>query len=157
MVNVVLVLLILCQSEEYLPIQCLPTYPVIGPKWDPAQGEVPRPHAVTEAMVRSQKGTYHDCSLKEPTSSSWKSQKQIFTPNQWTEAADLCGWIRGKLEDDEEEGDPVGGPAVSINLDPWDLSYTGPPNRQHISADMKPPTHIEQRTTRSGFSQERYT
>jgi hypothetical protein len=44
---------------------------------------------------------------------------QIFAPNQWTEAADLCGWIWGKAE---EEDDPVGGPAVSINLDPQDLS-----------------------------------
>jgi hypothetical protein len=38
-------------------------------------------------------------------------------PNQWTEAADPCGWIRGKLEEAEEDGNPVG-PAVSINLDP---------------------------------------
>jgi hypothetical protein len=41
---------------------------------------------------------------------------QIFTPNQWTEAADPCGWIREKLEEAEEKNDPVGGPAVSINL-----------------------------------------
>ena len=54
---------------------------------------------------------------------------QIFAPNQWTEAADLCGWIREKLEEAEEEGDPVGGPADSINLDHWDLSNTGPPNQ----------------------------
>jgi hypothetical protein len=47
---------------------------------------------------------------------------QIFAPNQWTEAAEPCGWIREKLEEAEEEGNPVGEPAVSINLDPWDLS-----------------------------------
>jgi hypothetical protein len=47
----------------------------------------------TEAMESSQKGAYHDCPPKGPTS-SWKSQVQIFTPNQWTEAADPCGWIR---------------------------------------------------------------
>ena len=47
---------------------------------------------------------------------------QIFAPNQRTEAADPCGLIREKLEEAEEEGDPVGGPAVSINLDPRDLS-----------------------------------
>jgi hypothetical protein len=39
--------------------------------------------------------------------------------------------------------------AVSINLDPRDLSNTGPPNRQHTPADMRPPTHIQQRTSRS--------
>jgi hypothetical protein len=47
---------------------------------------------------------------------------QIFPPNQWTEADDLCGWIREKME--EAEGDPVGGPAIPINLDPRDLSDT---------------------------------
>jgi hypothetical protein len=42
---------------------------------------------------------------------------QIFAPNQWTEAADPCGWIRERLKEAEEEGNPVGGWAVSINLD----------------------------------------
>jgi hypothetical protein len=42
------------------------------------------------------------------------------------------------LKEAEAEGDPVGGPAVSINLDPRDLSNTGPPNRQHIPADIGP-------------------
>jgi len=54
---------------------------------------------------------------------------QIFEPNQCNKAADTCGWIREKLEEAEEEGDPVGGPAVSISLDPPDLSDTGPPTR----------------------------
>jgi hypothetical protein len=38
---------------------------------------------VTDAMMCLQTGAYHDC----PISSS-KSQVQIFTPNQWTEADD---------------------------------------------------------------------
>jgi hypothetical protein len=46
------------------------------------------------------------------------NQMLIFAPNQWTEAADPCGWIGKKLKEAEEEGDPVVGPAVSINLDP---------------------------------------
>ena len=54
---------------------------------------------------------------------------------------------------EEEEGDPVGGPAVSINLDSRDLSSTGPPNRQQTPADMRLPTHIQQRTSRSVFIQ----
>jgi hypothetical protein len=41
---------------------------------------------------------------------------QIFAPNQWTEAAHFCGLIREKLEEAEEEGNPVGGPAVSTHL-----------------------------------------
>ena len=54
----------------------------------------------------------------------WKSRMQIFTPNQWTETADPCSWIREKLEEAEEEGSPVGRPAVSTNLYPQDLSVT---------------------------------
>jgi hypothetical protein len=68
---------------------------------------------------------------------------QIFVSNQWTEAADPCGWVRGKLEAAEEEGETVGGPAVSINRDPKNLSDTGPPNRQNTSADMRSPTHVQ--------------
>jgi hypothetical protein len=67
--------------------------PATGPKWDPIQGEAPRPHTIIEAMECSQKGIYHDCPPKDPTS-SWKSQMQIFAPNQWTEEADPCCWIR---------------------------------------------------------------
>jgi hypothetical protein len=37
---------------------------------------------------------------------------QKFVPNQWTEAADPCGWIREKLEEGEEVGHPEGGLAV---------------------------------------------
>ena len=50
---------------------------------------------------------------------------QIFTPNQWTQAADSCGLIREWLKEAEEEGVPVGGSAISIYLDPQDLSNTG--------------------------------
>jgi hypothetical protein len=42
--------------------------PATGPKWNSAQGEVPRPDTVTEAMERSQKGIYHDYPPKDPTS-----------------------------------------------------------------------------------------
>ena len=81
----------------------------------------------------------------------------IFTPNQWTEAGDPCGLIREKLEEDEEEGDPIGRPAISTNLDPQDLSDTEPPTKQHTPADMRPTTHIQQRTAGSGLSERRCT
>jgi hypothetical protein len=48
------------------------------------------PDIITEAMECSPKETYHDCPLKDPTS-SLKNQMQIFAPDQWTEAADPCG------------------------------------------------------------------
>jgi hypothetical protein len=70
---------------------------------------------------------------------------QIFAPNQWTEAADPCGLIRERLEEDGEEGNPVGGPQISINLEPRDLSNTGLPTRYHLPADMRPPTYIYSR------------
>jgi len=57
------------------------------------------------------------------TQQAAESQMQICAPNQWTDPADPCGWIREKLEEAEEEGNPVGGPAVSINLDPESLRY----------------------------------
>ena len=31
---------------------------------------------------------------------------------------------------------------ISINLDPWNLSNTGPPNRHHTLNEIRPPTHI---------------
>ena len=42
--------------------------PATGPKWNPGQGEVPWPDIITETMEDSQKGTYHDCPPKDPTS-----------------------------------------------------------------------------------------
>jgi hypothetical protein len=45
---------------------------VTSPKWDPPYGEVPRSDTITEAMEHSQKGTYHDCPVKDSTS-SWKN------------------------------------------------------------------------------------
>ena len=56
-----------------------------------------------------------------------------------------------------EEGDPVGRPAFSTNLDPRDLSDTEPPTRQHTPVDMSPPTHIQQKTIGSGLSEKRCT
>jgi hypothetical protein len=78
---------------------------------------------------------------------------RIFVPNPQTEAADPCCRIREKLEKAKEEGNPVGGPAVTINLHPQNLSDTGPPSRHHLSAHMRPLTHIQQRTARSVLNQ----
>lgn len=43
---------------------------------------------------------------------------------------------------------------MSINLDPQNLPDTGPLTRQHTPDDMRPPTHIQQRTARSGFKED---
>jgi len=117
--------------------------------WDPANGEAPRPDTITDAMVCSQKEAYHDCLPKDPTS-IWKRQMQIFTPKQWTEAAEPCGWVRKNLEEDEKDNSTER-PATSINLDLRDLSDTKPPTRQHTPAEMRPQTHIQQRTAGLGL------
>ena len=49
-------------------------------------------------------------------------------------------------EKPKEESDPIGRQALLTNLDPLDLSDTEPQTRQHTPADMRPPTHIQQRT-----------
>ena len=69
---------------------------------------------------------------------------------------DLCGLFIEKMEEAEKEGDSIR-PAVSTNLDPRDCSDTEPPARQHTPADMRPPTHIQQRTSRSVLSLTGYT
>jgi hypothetical protein len=49
----------------------------------------------------------------------------------------------GRLKETDKKGDPVGGPAFSINLDPLDLSNTGTPNSQYTPAYRRPPKHIQ--------------
>ena len=93
------------------------------PKWDPAQGEAPKPDNITESMEHSQKKDL-----------AWQHSER---PN--------------KQLKQEMQGNPGGGPAVSINLDLQDLSNTGPPNRQHTPADMMPLAYLQWRSARAVF------
>jgi hypothetical protein len=43
--------------------------PATGSKSDPAQGEAPRPDTITEALEHTQKGTCHDHTPEDLTSS----------------------------------------------------------------------------------------
>jgi hypothetical protein len=61
---------------------------VVGVGW----GKAPRPDTITDAMECLQRGAWHGCPLRGPTV-SWKSQMQILTPNQWTEAGYPYCWI----------------------------------------------------------------
>jgi hypothetical protein len=61
------------------------------------------------------------------------------------------------LEEAEDEDDPIGRSAVSIYLEPLDLSDSEPPTRQHTVANLRPPTHIQQRTAWSCLIEKRYT
>ena len=112
--------------------------PVTGPKWDPGQGEVPRPDTIIEAMECSQKGTYMTALWE--TQQAAESDADLYTTNwqkQLTPVVEL-----GKAERIWGEGRSFRSGAVLVNLDPWDHSNTEPPNRQHTPADMRPSTHI---------------
>jgi hypothetical protein len=96
--------------------------------------------------------------------SFWKTQqaaervrgRELHPTNGQTDTADPCCSIRERLKDAETlKGNPVGGRAVSIILDPRDLSNIEPPNRQHTAADMRLLTHIQQRTSGPVFIQRR--
>jgi hypothetical protein len=105
--------------------------------------ETPRPHTVSDAMVYLETGSHHGYSLGAPTS-RWLRQMQILILNQWSEVWDICCWIRERLEEAEEKGNPIGRPAVLTNLHSRGLSDTEP--SQHPSADIRLLIHIGQRT-----------
>jgi hypothetical protein len=73
-------------------------------------------------------------------------ESDVDTSNKWTEAGNPCRWIRERLDEVEEEDDPIQRPAVSANLNPWDLSDTEPPTRQHRLPALRPWTLIQKRT-----------
>lgn len=53
-------------------------------------------------------------------------QRQILTPNHWTEVGTSCGWSRERQEEAEEEEDnPIGRPVVSTNPHIWDSQTQG--------------------------------
>jgi hypothetical protein len=56
---------------------------------------------------------------------------QIFSPNHWTEVVNSYRGIRGRIEGIEGESCPIGRPAVSTNLGPWELPEDEPPIKEH--------------------------
>lgn len=48
----------------------------------------------------------------------------------------------GRIEAVEGEGDPIGRPTISTNLEPREHPETEPPTRQATWADLKPLTYI---------------
>jgi hypothetical protein len=67
---------------------------------------------------------------------------QILTVNHWIEVGDPYGRVRGRIEGAEADGNPIGRPTVSTNLEHWELSETKPPTKVHTWAGPKPPTHM---------------
>jgi hypothetical protein len=62
-----------------------------------------------------------------------------------------------RLEEVEEEGDPIGKPAVCTKLDFQDLSDIEPPIRQHTLAGPRSWTYIQHRTDQYGLNERRCT
>jgi hypothetical protein len=111
------------------------------PNWDPSQ--------------RKLQGYYWSCyDVQDRQEPSERPNKQVNETEAYTYTLAMdrkklgtpCAWIRERLEAAKEEGDPIGRPAVSTNLDPWDLSDTETSTRQHTLDGQGPPTHIQHRT-----------
>ena len=47
----------------------------------------------------------------------------------------------GEIEGAEGDGNPIGRPTVSTNLNPWELPETKPPTKEHTWAGPWPPAH----------------
>jgi hypothetical protein len=67
---------------------------------------------------------------------------QILTAKHCPEGRDVYGRDRGRIEGTEGDGNPIGRPTASANLDPWELSETKPPTKDHTQASLRPPAHM---------------
>jgi hypothetical protein len=47
-----------------------------------------------------------------------------------------------RMEEAEEKSNPTGRPAVSSNLNPWELPDAKPPTRQYACTGLKPLAHM---------------
>jgi hypothetical protein len=103
---------------------------------DPAQGEVPRPDTITEAMGRSQK-EFIMTALQKAQQAAERVRCRYLHPTNGQKLETPVVKLGKNLKEAEVEGDPIGRPAVSTNLDPRDLSDTEPPTRQYTPADMR--------------------
>ena len=67
---------------------------------------------------------------------------QILTANHWTKLGDSNGRVRGRIEKDEGDGNPIGRATVSTNLDPWEFLEAKAPTEEHTWAGPWPLLHI---------------
>ena len=73
---------------------------------------------------------------------------QILTANHWTELRDPYGRVRERSEGNEGDGNPIGRPTVSTNLDSWELPETKPPTKsicRLVRRHSSPLWHISSR------------
>ena len=67
---------------------------------------------------------------------------QIFTANHWTEVGDQYGRDRGRIEKTEEDCNPIGRKAVSVNPDSSEFPETKPKTKEHTWACLCPRAHM---------------
>jgi hypothetical protein len=60
---------------------------------------------------------------------------QILTAKHWIK-------VRRRIEGAERDGNPVGKPTVSTNLDPWELPETDPPTKELTQAGLRSLAHM---------------
>jgi hypothetical protein len=91
-----------------------------------------------------QREHYCGCPLRGSTS-SWLRQMQILTTYHWSEVGDFYGQVRERIEESEEDGNPIGRTAVATNMDPSELSETKPYTVECTWACLWPPcTYVEE-------------
>jgi hypothetical protein len=69
---------------------------------------------------------------------------QISTNRHWTEFGDPYERVRGRIEGPQGDDNPKGRPAMSTNLNPWELPETEPPIKDHTGL-VQGPWHIRSR------------
>ena len=50
--------------------------------------------------------------------------------------------VRGRTEGAEGDGNPIGRPTVSTNLEPWELPETEPPTKEHRQPSVSTLAHM---------------
>lgn len=83
-------------------------------------------------------------------SSSRLKQMETFIAKHWTEVGDSFGRIGGRFKGPEGDRNSTRRPIETTNLDPWQLSETESPTKEHTGAGVNPPAH---RAVLTGHSQ----
>ena len=88
---------------------------------------------------------YYACRQEPSISALWESpprnrwkQMQRLTDNHWTELRNSYWRVRERIEDPEGERNSTRRPTESTTLDPWQLSETEPPTKEHKRAELRP-------------------
>jgi len=74
---------------------------------------------------------------------TWLSSERLYPAANQTRCGDLqlnIGGVERRIEGPEGNRNSVGKLTESNNLDPWELSETEPPTKEHTMAGSRPPS-----------------